>query len=483
MIRPEISAFVVTSVTLNFFGRGMIWKREGTMKTETSNSAAIAGHHAGRKSNQGPDWEAIFEHPETGIFSLLSRAKSPRAMEKIVDLIVSTLFSRADDADRRDTFRNLLDDMIQVGGDGDKQPSFELVRHRMVQLMRGIKEDRIMRANLVRLDDDESSLDIRRGAERRRDEPEIVATPSPANDAEASVWRAISDRDDEHTLFASLDDLPPPKKLDEALADVLVASIEERFLVLQKKPQSQPIPGRRPFLLAPGFVARYTTIVREVLVPLMVPRCRSVTNAATDHPRETWRQVLAAASMDRDHRLTLWEAWQSAWLESTTRAVPPPKPGNATFRSVDRKVRTGDDEPEMSLEAWETQVGFIKLQNKRANAVWSRFTAFADDYHAPLDQDNRLLIELFGRSASGIAEQISALLQIAAHRENPTQLFETYQRGKSVDASLLAACYQYPDVFVTGERPMLNVLLRNYGRRRRLETLPLVSRYLGDRIR
>jgi len=36
---------------------------------------------------------------------------------------------------------------------------------------------------------------------------------------------------------------------------------------------------------------------------------------------------------------------------------------------------------------------------------------------------------------------------------------------------------------VTGERPMLNVLLRNYGRRRRLETLPLVSRYLGDRIR
>lgn len=323
---------------------------------------------------------------------MLSRAQTIEAMAKIAELIVSTLFSRAGDEERRRSFRSLLRDLMQ-GKDGEGQmPSNEVVRYRLVQLMRGIKDERVVRARLTSFDDDDQSQLVLRGAERRRDETEIVA-PESRDHGKDPQWR-VADGGDEQTAVTPFDEMPPPSAMDEALADVIVASIEERFFALKPEPQSTPVSGRLPFILAPGFVTRYTATVREHIMPLMATRCRSVTASVAEQPREHWRRALAEASSERKHRLALWEAWQSAWLERTTKALTPPRPD-------DQIITPGaqDRSDNLTLDAWETQVDFLKRQNAQASAVWSRFSAFADDYHAPLDQDNRMLMELFGRSA------------------------------------------------------------------------------------
>ncbi|MEQ8666270.1 MAG: hypothetical protein RIC16_11125 [Rhodospirillales bacterium] len=443
-----------------------------------------------------PDWEAIFEDPEYGVINLIMRSKSPSAIRKSIDLIVSTLFSRAGDKSRRDAFSSLLNDIADVAP--DDEGGLDLVRHRMVKLLRGIKEDRVVRARLTESEIDEDAVQGPKGAERRRGEPDIIADAtggsgmssqwSPTESghvhagADGNTFEVV--RHDGEAVWNRLKAMPTPVSLEEAFSDVFLASLEERFNVLRGKvTPDNPIGGRVPFLLSKAFAERYVSIVKEEILPVMIARCGRVYEPFAKSKPDKWRTGLADEFVHRDQRLRLWEAWQSAWLELTTQMALPPKPGSGANRPLRKEVRTGDSLPEQTVEEWRKDVSIIKRQNTLAAGVWNRFTAFAEDYHAPLDQDNRLLMELFGRSAGGIVEQIAALLQIALQKDGAPRLFETFQRGKSVDVAMLAACYQYPDVFVLGDRPMLSILVRGFGRRRRLEALPLTSRYLSDRMR
>lgn len=449
---------------------------------------------AARASGAAPDWESIFEDPEHGVISLIIRSRSPDSIRKSIDLIVSMLFARAGDAARRDAFSALLNDIANAS-DGDDE-TFDTIRHRLVKLLRGIKEDRVVRARLTDAEHENGSDQEVSGAERRRDEPDIIADAVGA-DEENACWSptesARVDRDgasyeavkfDDAAMHERIRSMPPPSSLEEAFADVFLVSLEERFSVLRGKvTEKNAIGGRLPFLLSEAFASRYLAIVREQILPVMIPRCRSVYQPFAGSAPEDWRTDLAESFALRDQRLCLWEAWQSAWLELTTQTPLPPKPGTGPNRPMRKEVRTGDSLPQQTLEEWRKDVAIIKRQNASAAGIWGRFTAFAEGFHAPLDQDNRLLMELFGRSAGGIVDQVAALLQIAVQKDGASRLFETYQRGKSVDMALLAACYQYPDLFVTGDRPMLSVLVRGFGRRRRLEALPLTSRYLSDRMR
>ena len=448
---------------------------------------------AGDVGRPSPDWEAVFEDPDSGIISLIMRSRSPDAIRKSIDLIVSTLFSRAGDARRREAFSALLTDIAGTSESDDG--SFELVRHRLAMLLRGIKDDRVVRARLTEAESYEAVEPVPCGPDRRREEPDIIAdVGEPAG--VASQWSLDASREiqahgetfevvryEGHIVRQRLAGMPVPESLEQAFADVFLISLEERFAVLRGKlTADSPVGGRMPFLLSEEFAERYVSIVADDILPVLLPRCRSVFESLSHLKPEQWRIALMEEFTNREQRLRLWEAWQSAWLECTSQTPFPPKPGAGVHRSFHKEVRTGDSLPQQSMEDWRKDVSFIKKQNTAAVVVWSRFTAFAESFHAPLDQDNRLLMELFGRSAGGIVDQIAALLQIAVQRDGTARLFDTYQRGKSVDMALLAACYQYPDVFVTGAKPMLAVLVRSYGRRRRLEALPLTSRYLSDRM-
>lgn len=452
-------------------------------------SGEINGRSVAAASMSPLDWEAIFEHPERGIIALVSRSKSADAIGKAADLIVSTLFSRAGDGDRRQAFGALLKDMAYESKTGEN--SFELARHRIITLLRGIKQERISRAKAADAEHAEAGGESATGSEQRRQDPEIIGDSGIAVDA---PWRAFSmPSDDEDKpedgssksqspMHRQLMALPAAGSIEEAFIQVFEVSLRERFWVLQHGGQSVASVGRRPFLLSPAFVDRYLDVVRAAVMPLVVPRCRSILDAAANHAPEKWRQAFVEMFMQREERILLWEAWQSAWLATTAQSPLPPKPDVGRQTAMAKDVRPGDGSAPQSIEAWRAETDLIKRQNARSAAVWNEFTAFADDFHAPLDEDNRLLMELFGRSAGGLLEQINALLQIANNQDNASRLFETYQRGKAIDTALLAACYQYPAIFLDGSRPALGVLVRGFGRRRRLESLPLTSRYLGDRM-
>ena len=78
-----------------------------------------------------------------------------------IDILSVDLFSRADDADRRRVFRELLK---EIADHGDNDDPVELISHRMIKLLRGIKEERIERARLSALETADDAGDAEPGA-------------------------------------------------------------------------------------------------------------------------------------------------------------------------------------------------------------------------------------------------------------------------------------------------------------------------------
>lgn len=93
------------------------------------------------------------------------------------------------------------------------------------------------------------------------------------------------------------------------------------------------------------------------------------------------------------------------------------------------------------------------------------------------------LKELFGRSPEAIANQRKAIRQIFEQGGNFAQAFDAYMRKtRAIDASLLATCYERPDIFF-GKNAQLYTVMSGYDDSSRDKIFRLTWRYHGERAK
>jgi len=88
------------------------------------------------------DWEAVFEHEESGLIHLVNQTHDADAVRQCAQLIIRKLFTRKNDQDEVVRLNKELD-RILAKAEGD---DFEAARDAVVNLLRGIKDERIRRA-------------------------------------------------------------------------------------------------------------------------------------------------------------------------------------------------------------------------------------------------------------------------------------------------------------------------------------------------
>jgi len=88
------------------------------------------------------DWEAVFEHEESGLIHLVNQTHDADAVRQCAQLIIRKLFTRKNDQDEVVRLNTELD-RILAKAEGD---DFEAARITVVDLLRGIKDERIRRA-------------------------------------------------------------------------------------------------------------------------------------------------------------------------------------------------------------------------------------------------------------------------------------------------------------------------------------------------
>ena len=93
---------------------------------------------------EGPvDWEALFEHPETGLIPVISRARSPAALRKSAIAVFRQLYSREKDPSEVEKFVDGLSALIPDDtAPGDMARLVDAV----TDILRQTKEDRVHKA-------------------------------------------------------------------------------------------------------------------------------------------------------------------------------------------------------------------------------------------------------------------------------------------------------------------------------------------------
>lgn len=468
--------------------------------------------------NGSVDWETVFESPDTGLISLIHQAQSAQALERCTNLVVETLFNRSGDAERRVAFSAVVGDIMDFAGQGQgaqaRDASLYDVKSRVTQVLRCIKDDRQQRARQVMamLDKTSGTGEAEVSArDLRSADPEIAASTDFASKEEAMEW-ALSGREVEtpdapvekpaaaqsDTKSVKLTETElvcgrfPSDSAEAYFVNVICSSVLERLSILRGVLSDPgPLDGQLPFILSPAFAERFSLFLRNHVLGHYTDSCMKIVNRMASHPADQWSSFLNEAMESRSDRLILWERWQAAWLETTTQRELPPRPSfviqdtkkkglRGKMARVTEKNSARDKEFEdLSIGGWEDAVSIIESENEHAADVWAWLIDTDQECIAPTDGDNKLLMELFGRSVDGMAKQVEAIVQIAGQGAEPGKAFDAYQRGKHLDLPLLAASYRFPDALLMGKRPKLSVFVGGYDKRRLQETLPLSYRFLS----
>lgn len=85
------------------------------------------------------DWDAVFEHPATGLIAIVAKAKTPQSLKETTTLVIKKLFTRDDDASEVKRFLGELDSIIaKVEKDDQLSATVDAISG----LLRIIKEER-----------------------------------------------------------------------------------------------------------------------------------------------------------------------------------------------------------------------------------------------------------------------------------------------------------------------------------------------------
>lgn len=394
------------------------------------------------------DWEAAFEDSETGLIPLITQARSPAALKQSTIAVIEGPCTRRDDSAeieklKAGLFRDIPDDTAEE--------NLPRIVAAVTGVLRQIKEQRIQKTAGPEKGKEPTEGD--KGL--RREDRKEAAVQAPADGA------GPADKDQS------------PEKM---FGDIFCDEISQRFAALQEGVAVDGSDERTlPFMLSADFAARFDRILRQRLMPDLVSRSRGILTQVSVQPADQRREFLLHHFDDRKGRAVLWESWQEAWTELTAIQKMPPKPSPAKKGGLLGALKSKvDDGP---ADAWESKAAKIRESNKRAKTVWREIREDVGTYLPPEDEDKSLLMELYGRSAEGISKQIRAILQIVEQGGNIGKTFDTFQTGKNVDLSLLAASYRSPELLL-GEEAVLKKMLAGH----KPQEFPLTFRYLHDNL-
>jgi len=392
------------------------------------------------------DWDVVFEHPKTGFITLVRQASSRTALKACAGVIITSLFTRKGDEKISQHYFETLEEIVP-----EQQPpedkDIKVLQGEVIGLLRLIKNDRIERANAYLEKKKKEAEEREKGQERRN-----------INETEGD--------------FSSQD----------LFTQVFLEIFNRRFLMLQKGISQEE---KLPFILSKRFSEYFLSVVREHFVPEILPRCRAMFEAIEALPMKERRAVMDKTMLSRDGRERVWVVWCGVWKLLTEQQELPEKPeeesGKKGLFSVfkKKKERHGWEQEELTMEEWLEEKNRIEAANELAENIWSALTAENDDYIAPLDEDKKMLMDIYARSPDGIQKHMDILLGYARESEHVAKSFDDYQDGKDIDLSLLSLCYRLPDLFLH-EQKILKKMSGGFDKTRRRMRLPTVTRYLSD---
>jgi len=370
------------------------------------------------------DWEQVFEAEETGLISLINQSKTRDGLRACVNAVIHNIFPNDEYAEILKGYEGRLDALIS------NEDHIEEDKQRISELLREIK------------------VTLQGGS--------AGGAASVAEDASA----------------------------EQVFADICSAKVRERFQVLQGS-IDQDGEDKLPFIFSAKFETHFMDILRQHILANMGDRCSSLIARAGQGPAA--KEFIDNAFDDRRDSVSLTEAWKDAWKELTEQQEVPTKPKEEKKGLLGGLGKKKPPAPgQMTLEAWQVKSKQIKAANKLSAKIWAEICAESDAYHPPMDDDRQLLGGLFTVSPEGIEKQINAIRQIVEQGieqdGNYGRQFASYAESKDTDLGLLAASYQRPDLFLTGEENALKDMLMGTDDAARAKKYRMVSRFLSDHM-
>ncbi|MBT4888546.1 MAG: hypothetical protein HON65_03215 [Rhodospirillales bacterium] len=465
------------------------------------------------------DWDKVFEHPETGLITVINQAKSTKSLHRCSHIIVETLFNRDGDEERRHAFATVVNDIVDHTSKASKSDAVALAaaKTKIAQVLGSIKQDRQKRAHMAQkaFERDNDNKAVRtKELEIVESKPQKPKTDNTDNQEDETSWKLTSDAPEnasaqepekpievtEDTEAGEVEEEEKTLggyKLGTAEAFFIQAisqSILERMAVLRGKSINRSkFPDGIPFILSAEFAEHFGDVISHKILPQLVSGCYVMINRMSVLPKDKWQEYLETVLADRSDRVILWERWQIAWLESTTKTDYPPKPENKSskpkgaIRKFFEKMAEDDhydddDDGEMTMEEWKEAAKLIKQENLEAKNNWEAICEPSDAYIAPIHDDNRLLLEIFGHDPEIFSNDINELEKLASRESGKSRAFEEIQRGNNLDLPLLSLCYTSPQTMLLDGDTVLSSFVSGLDKNWRKETLPLTTRYLSDKM-
>ncbi len=416
------------------------------------------------------DWEDIFESPETGFIPLLRQAKTIDGLREGTQLIIRSLFTRDNDAQIRAEYEQNLKRMIP-GADGEI-PSMDQGLHAVVQLLREIKEHR-----LRRVAEHEVQLNEKAPAEATNSEPERreVDERKPLPGLEIpQILENPALEDDQQIVYG-------------IFTNLLCQRINNRLDVLNQQSNAEAIDDNLlPFMLSKDFARHFEKLLKEYFIPAFLDDSRALVARAMQQPAEQRQDYLVGQFEGRVSSQNLWDKWKDIWISLVHIQEMPEKPEAEKKAGLlgglkKKKKKIPAWRREMTLDEWKVRIQEIKVGNEKAKNLWRLIATDSDLYQAPQFEDETLLMNLFALSAKGMESHINALRQIVEQGESVGRNLSNYARGKNIDLPLLAACYQYPDLFL-GTQQSLKAMLVGMDDIDIATTYPQVGRFLVSHL-
>ncbi|GAB6053136.1 hypothetical protein JCM17960_19560 [Magnetospira thiophila] len=408
------------------------------------------------------DWEVFFEAKDQGVIPLVRQAQSLDTLQKCYAVTVSQLFRRDGDGDRRRTFEALFHELVGVG-----DQDLDSVKERLTVVFRHIKEERKARvAALLAAKQAEEAA----ATERRQAQMDLEAEEAPARPLDATPPPAASE---EPTG-------PTPR---EAFKEIFAQLIINRLLIMQADQdwcRSHHV--KVPFFCSDAFATLYKSLLIDHLGDAMAEHFPSlITRIKLKDPAERLGYTLESLE-DRKYRRVLWETWQGVWARMTQEQVAPkkPAPGSKKKGLLESLTSLAGDKAPDEMTVWRKKVAQVEEHNTNCRLFWEKLTASSKHYEPPTVEDSTLLMQLFGRSISGLTKDITALRQIAGQGGEVGRAFDGFQKGKNLDLPLTVVSFQCPDLYLDENKKILKKYLGGVSPEERQAVYPLTLRFLAE---
>ncbi|MBT3305373.1 MAG: hypothetical protein HN377_02720 [Alphaproteobacteria bacterium] len=390
----------------------------------------------------------MFDTPGTGLMASVKSVTSKRALERILTLIVQSLFIGSTDTKARDNFLAIAREATN-----EQSENFQKSMDAAVVLLQHL---------------------------RQYAENQNQANP---NSAESGVTPEVESSTGDSALSAN-----------EILLKTFTRSVRRPFsaMVINQKPESTELPEKLPFLLSPAFADHFIGLLERKFFPVLLQSFRGILVQADELEESQREEFLMSKLEGRKQQAFLMETWQTVWSSLIDEKKIPKKPevkAGGAFKNMLKKIDTRQPtgRRELTIEQWQAKKDEIKAANKASVKMWQDICRDSEDYLAPQDTDKELLRDMFGRSAAGLEKQMTALMQIAT-QGGSVKAFETYIQTRKVDLSFLTVTFRHPELFIevrendeeddAPKESLIKRVLKGYNESSRQEMFPLLHRYV-----